>query len=395
MISLLGIALMAFSLHACNDDNNTQEPEPDTTSISVETAQITNVSTNSALTGGSVTSDDGVVVTSRGVCWGTNRNPSTSDTVITDDGQGDSFEVTITGLSASTTYYVRAFATNSEGTAYGDERSFTTRSETTADTFDPSQTENYLWLEGNMPATTSYQTVANSSNPDGPDFRPNMVWFPVTEGMEVKGAVLLCAGGAFAFRGNSGDSFPVARELNALGYQCFVVNYRLRPYTQQEGALDLSRAVRYVRLHADYYGFDEENIVVAGFSAGGILCGEQVLHWRGTINGSSLDSNYTPDALDNVSADVRAIGHIYSFYGRLSVASTDVELFRTSNLPPAFFCYGTEDPFYTQFNACVSALRQAGVDVEALVLQGWPHGYGARGDWVPVFDRWMVNIFEN
>jgi acetyl esterase/lipase len=84
-----------------------------------------------------------------------------------------------------------------------------------------------------------------------------------------------------------------------------------------------------------------------------------------------------------------------SFYGRLSVASTDVELFRRSNLPPTFFCYGTEDPFANQFAACVNALRQANVSVEAHVLQGWPHGYGSRGDWIPVFDRWITTIFNN
>lgn len=260
---------------------------------------------------------------------------------------------------------------------------------------DPSQTDIYLWLEGNMPATTSREAVASSSNPDGPDFRPNMIRYPVAEGMPIKGAVLLCAGGAFAFRGNSGDCFPVARELNALGYQCFVVNYRLRPYTQQEGAQDLARAVRFVRHHANYYGIDPDKIIVAGFSAGGILCGEQVLHWRGAVNSSSLDSRYVPDELDEVSADVKGIGHIYSFYGRLSVASTDVDLFRRSNLPPTFFCYGTEDPFTNQFAACVNALRQADVDVEDLVLQGWPHGYGARGNWIPTFDRWITNVFNN
>ncbi len=255
---------------------------------------------------------------------------------------------------------------------------------------DPSQTEIFLWLEDNMPATTSYQTVANSSNPDGADFRPNMIRYPVTEGVPIKGAVLLCAGGAFQFRGNQRDCFPVARELNALGYQCFVVNYRLRPYTQQEGALDLQRAVRFVRLHADYYGIQEDKIVVAGFSAGGILCGEQVLNYRGTINGSSLDNRYAPDDLDNVSADVKGIGHIYSFYGRLSVGSTDVELFRRSNLPPTFYCWGTNDGFAGQFTANANAVEQAGVAVEKYILEGWPHGYGARGNWIPTFDRWLM-----
>jgi acetyl esterase/lipase len=207
--------------------------------------------------------------------------------------------------------------------------------------------------------------------------------------------VLLCSGGAFSFRNNRGEGEPVARALSQLGYQCFVVNYRVRPYTQQESALDLARAVRYVRSHATTYGIREKNIAVAGFSAGGILCGELLLHFKGKVNGTALDSRYVPDELDQVVADASAIGHIYSFYGRLSVASRDVELFKRSNLPPAYFCYGSQDPFVNEFAACVTALQQAGVSVESHVLQGAPHGYGARGNWIPDFDRWLMKVFKN
>ena len=62
----------------------------------------------------------------------------------------------------------------------------------------------------------------------------------------------------------------MAEELSKLGYQSFVVDYRLRPYTQEEGALDLARAVRFVRSHAEGYGIEEQDIAVMGFSAGGI-----------------------------------------------------------------------------------------------------------------------------
>lgn len=51
------------------------------------------------------------------------------------------------------------------------------------------------------------------------------------------------------------------------------------------------------------------------------------------------------DELDKVSADANAAGMIYSFYRRLSVASTDIEKFKTSDLPPTYFLYGTRDPF--------------------------------------------------
>ena len=252
----------------------------------------------------------------------------------------------------------------------------------------------YLWEDGNVPTTTVY-TENTSGYFDPPTFRPNMVYFPATPGVEVKGAVLICPGGAFRFRSDN-EGAPVAERLSALGYQSFVVNYRLRPYTMQEGALDLARAVRYVRLHAEDYRIKEKSISVMGFSAGGILCGELLLNFDGTVNGTVIDPTYVPDDLDKVSADASAVGMIYSFYGRLSVASTDVEKFEASDLPPAYFLYGTRDPFVSQFEACVNALRQAGVPVESHVLQGVPHGFGVGdGQWILEFDEWLMKVLDN
>jgi acetyl esterase/lipase len=238
-------------------------------------------------------------------------------------------------------------------------------------------------------------TENNSGYFDPPGFRPSIMYFPAKQGVKVKGAVLVCPGGAFQFRSNN-EGKPVAEYLSGLGYQSYVVNYRLRPYTMQEGALDLARAVRYVRSHAKDLGIDEKDIAVMGFSAGGILCGELLLNFDGTINGTLIDRKYVPDNLDKISANASAVGMIYSFYGRLSFASTDVEKFKTSDLPPAYFLYGTRDPFVDQFEACVAALKQANIQVESHVLQGWPHGFGAAdGQWIIEFDKWLSKIFEN
>ena len=252
----------------------------------------------------------------------------------------------------------------------------------------------YLWDEGNVPTTTEY-TENNSGYFDPPDFRPNMVYFPAKQGVEVKGAVLICAGGAFQFRSDKIEGTPVAEHLSELGYQSFVVNYRLRPFTLQEGALDLARAVRHVRSRAENYGIDQNDIAVMGFSAGGIIAGELLLNFDGFVDGNAIDPSYVPDELDKISADASAVGMIYSFYGRLSVASTDVEKFKTSDLPPAYFLYGTRDPFVSQFEACVDALQQANVTVESHALQDWPHGFGAAdGNWILDFDKWLTGIFE-
>ena len=252
----------------------------------------------------------------------------------------------------------------------------------------------YLWEEGNAPARTEY-TENNGGYSDDPDFRPYLTSYPVPEGTEIKGAVLICPGGAFQFRSDQPEGVDVAEALSALGYQSFVVDYRLRPYTQQEGALDLARAVRFVRAHAQKYGIQEQDIAVMGFSAGGILSGEMLLNFDGNVLPTTLDPDYQPDSLDEVSAGAAACGMIYSFYGRLSFGTTDVELLRSGELPPTFYCYGTRDPFNDQFLANADAAEEAGVSVERLQLDGMPHGFGASGGWIPTYDQWLSEIFAN
>lgn len=169
-----------------------------------------------------------------------------------------------------------------------------------------------LWDADNIPS----ETIWNDSNPNGDpeDFMSNMISVPASEDVPVKGAVMINPGGAFEYR-SPVEGLPVAEELSKLGYQCFVVNYRLRPYTQQEAALDLARGIRYVRAHADDYGIDPNDIAVMGFSAGGILSGELVLNFEGLVNGTVLDSDYIPDELDNVPSDAAAVG-AYVFFLR-------------------------------------------------------------------------------
>ena len=100
----------------------------------------------------------------------------------------------------------------------------------------------YLWEEGNVPA----QTTVTRDGYDPADFRPYVTAIPVRAGTTAKGAVVLIAGGAFQARANYTDTLPTAAHLRALGFQTFIVDYRLRPYTQQEGALDVARAVRFI-----------------------------------------------------------------------------------------------------------------------------------------------------
>jgi hypothetical protein len=91
---------------------------------SVTTTIASSVTANSATCGGNVTSNGGATVTARGVCWSTNTNPTTANNKSSDGTGSGTFSSSITGLSANKTYYVRAYATNSAGTAYGNQITF-------------------------------------------------------------------------------------------------------------------------------------------------------------------------------------------------------------------------------------------------------------------------------
>jgi uncharacterized protein (TIGR02145 family) len=94
---------------------------------SLTTISISLITTTTAVSGGTITSDGGANITARGVAWSTSPNPTIALTTRTNDGSGTgTFTTNLTGLLANTTYYLRAYATNSVGTAYGNEVSFTT-----------------------------------------------------------------------------------------------------------------------------------------------------------------------------------------------------------------------------------------------------------------------------
>jgi hypothetical protein len=111
------ISLLIFLVHGC------KPPVPP----GIETSAASNITTTSMSSGGTVTSDGGAPVTARGICWSTSGSPSIDLTTKTNDGSGlGSFTSSLNGLSPNTTYYIRAYATNEAGTAYGTQVSATT-----------------------------------------------------------------------------------------------------------------------------------------------------------------------------------------------------------------------------------------------------------------------------
>ena len=93
----------------------------------VTTSTVTSIMSTTANSGGNITSDGGASVSARGLVWSTSQNPTIALSTKTSDGTGSgTFTSNISGLAANTTYYVKAYATNSVGTSYGNEITFTT-----------------------------------------------------------------------------------------------------------------------------------------------------------------------------------------------------------------------------------------------------------------------------
>jgi uncharacterized protein (TIGR02145 family) len=129
-IWIYSLTLLSFAFILANsckkDDNNNNNNNSNGAVPVLTTSSVTNITSNTATCGGNITSDEGSNVTARGVCWSTGPTPTINDNKTSDGTGTGSFTSSLTGLTASTTYYVRAYATNSTGTGYGSAVSFTT-----------------------------------------------------------------------------------------------------------------------------------------------------------------------------------------------------------------------------------------------------------------------------
>jgi len=118
-LSVIAMSFVLILSSGCKKENPAFLPV-------LTTFEVSSISNTSARSGGRITSDGGSTIIARGVCWSSSATPTIAENK-TSDGRGiGSFTSSITGLSPETTYFVRAYATNSEGTAYGSAYQFTT-----------------------------------------------------------------------------------------------------------------------------------------------------------------------------------------------------------------------------------------------------------------------------
>jgi len=117
MLAFSCAAVLAFT--SCHRVNNVELLQP-------QTRPVTAITQTSARSGGAFSPNSHSEVVSKGVCWSQEANPTLADNFTEEGGGIDPFESTLTGLLPENEYHVRAYGTNSAGTAYGEDLTFKT-----------------------------------------------------------------------------------------------------------------------------------------------------------------------------------------------------------------------------------------------------------------------------
>ncbi len=144
----------------------------------ITTTEVTEITDITAVSGGNITDDGGASITARGVCWSISQNPTIADNK-TENGTGTGiFTSSVSGLAGMATYYIRAYATNSTGTSYGDEISFKTFAVTDADGNGYSSVTlgSQIWMAENL------KVMHYSNNDLIPNLTDNAAWSSLLTG---------------------------------------------------------------------------------------------------------------------------------------------------------------------------------------------------------------------
>ena len=200
---------------------------------------------------------------------------------------------------------------------------------------------------------------------DDENFSPNIEAFLAEDQNAVKGNVFVCSGGGDKARENDYEGIPACEFYNSIGYNAYLVNYRVAPYETIDATLDLQRAIRYVKHHGEEYGIGAlDKIATMGFSAGAMHCYAQALSFAGNITPDKIYSDYICDEVDSENADITAAIAVYAagMTHDENGNAVDVKepvlkpesLSGDSNIP-AFFFAGASGHFASGF--CVEAYQ--------------------------------------
>lgn len=232
----------------------------------------------------------------------------------------------------------------------------------------------FLWDADNMPLLDG-ESFTEEELDNGPldsyGFIPLLVKCLLDDPTTAKGNLIVVSGGGMTNRSNSGEAYPAISVFNDLGYNVFVLQRRIRPYSDEDIFMDMQRAIRIVRYYAAEEGWGGQDMIAAcGWSGGAATVMGAVNNLYGDLNPTKYDSDYVPDEIDAVSSDLDVALPIYG--GALNDNGEN------TNLPAFYTCAGTEDN--TGAHEHITKLYQdalaRGVDAAMNLFEGAGHGFG-------------------
>ena len=164
-ITLITLVSFLVFISCSKDDNNPQVVLP-----TISTTASALITFTTAISGGNITNDGGAIILARGVCWSTTQNPTIANTKTVDGTGIGVFSANLTGLTEDKTYYVRAYATNSLGTVYGNEVSFSTAIESmyfpplTTNVWETKNLEDLNWNQSAVQPLLDYLELKHSKS---------------------------------------------------------------------------------------------------------------------------------------------------------------------------------------------------------------------------------------
>ena len=251
----------------------------------------------------------------------------------------------------------------------------------------------YIWGE-DMPVTTPAEKLVFTRDVhDDEDFRPFLTPYLLEDQSQAKGIWLVTSGGGNAFRSNPNEAYNICPRLNELGYNAFLLQRRVTPYDNDDIVMDMQRAIRFIKYHAEEWGLGGRDVLVnSGYSGSGGNLRVMLEKFYGDITPDQFDTDYVCDDNDRVNSDYDVAVVIYS--GRPLKTENP-------NIPHMFIAVGELDSFegsiqlYQQLKT-EERFKNVHPELHIYGLNGHGFGVGMKGTgsetWLESADLYIQHV---
>ena len=239
----------------------------------------------------------------------------------------------------------------------------------------------FLWDKDQIPAPEGESITdeeLDAAPLDGVGFVPFLIKRLVDDPSQAKGNIIAISGGAGSNRSNAGEAYPAVEIFNDLGYNVFVLQYRIAPYSWEDMYMDTQRAVRMVRYHAQQENWGGQDCIAAvGWSAGSMCIAGMINNLYGDLNPTVYDPSYVPDAIDKINSDLDSAMLIYG-------GTIDPET-ANPHIPCLYLCVGSDDAIFSveEIGSMYKMAQTKGIPALFHVIEGVGHGFGVGGANLP------------